>query len=256
MLNDAKNALDNQDYENAAQLFFTVIKTDPQNDLAHQGLGYALYKSNRLEESQQYCETAIELNPNLPMPYVILSYINYKKREDFEKCYQLAEKAYALAPDLPETLACFGFTSLLLNKNEQAVKFLQRALSISPSEWEIHNNLSIAYTRLNKFEEAYRETLVIYKLKPSLKMGIMLMLSFMAIDRVIKSSRVILFGSIFAALLLTSSSLLLIPAIYASLMLVGGIYALMQKSTKAGIITILLALVIYLIVFLLAAWLK
>ncbi len=249
MLTEAKKALDNKDYAEAIRLYSLVIEAEPKNELAYQGLADALYKSNKLAEARNYCEMAIKLNPNLPSIYVTLCYVNYKLGNKAEECYQLAEKAYTLAPNMTETLACFGFACLLLNKNEQSIKLLQEALNIDSSEWDVRNNLSIAYSRLNRFEEANDEILAMYRLKPSIQIGIKLILAYGSLKKVKTVTRVVLFGCILFSLIFNSTVLLIVPAIYAALILLSGIYALSRNLLRIGIVTILSGLILYFVIF-------
>jgi len=248
MLDKANKALDDKQYREAVRIFSDLLKNDPNNPLIYQGLAKAFYKLELLDESKRSCEKAIELNPDLPLPYATLSYIAYKHSGDIEQCYELAKKAYSLAPDLPEVLECFGFACLLKDQNEDGVRHLENALPNSPSKYETLNNLSISYARLNRFEEAYRYTLLMYNIRPSFKMLIRIAIAFMALTRVRIIASIILISSFFGSIFFHSPWILIIPFFYAVVLMIIGTYSILQKSTKAGIFSIVGSLTILIII--------
>lgn len=256
MLDDANEALEKSDYVRAISLYSEALKSSPHDALVYQGLAKALYKLGKYEEAERNCESAIQLDPTLPIPYVILSYLKYDRKEDFNTCYQLAERAYELAPNLPETNRCLGGASLLVDNNEQAVTLLEKALSLGLVEWQIYYNLSVACTRLNKADEAFIWGREFYKLRSSPDTGIKLFLLFMNQRKIKNWSSVLLFGTIISAIILRFAGLLIIPAVYDSLLLVFGIYAINQGSKRSGAKTIIGTLLSFLILLVLAIWLK
>jgi tetratricopeptide (TPR) repeat protein len=199
------------------------------------------------DEAKRNCEKALELDSNLPIPYTILSYIEYITTGDIERCTNLAKKGFSLDPDFPETLECLGFTCLLQGKNEEGIQYLEKALPIASSKYAIYNNLSLAYVRVNRLDDAYNVTLSMYKIKPSLKAFIKIVISFMSLKMVRNISSVILILALLGSMYLKASFLLLIPLLYAFVLLAIGVFALLQKATRAGILAILVSLVIFIV---------
>jgi tetratricopeptide (TPR) repeat protein len=245
MLEKANKALEDERYKEAVEIFSDVIANDSNNSLAYQGLAKAFYVLESFDEAKRNCEKAIGLDSNLPIPYTILSYIEYKITGDIEQCNKLAKKAFSLGPDFPETLECLGFICLLQGKNGEGIQYLERALPNASSKYAIYNNLSIAYVRVDRLDDAYNATLSMYKIKPSLRVFIKSVISFMSLKKVKNISSVvlpfILLGSIYLKVLL------LVPLLYALVLLIIGIFALLQKATRAGILAIFGSLVIFII---------
>jgi tetratricopeptide (TPR) repeat protein len=256
MLDDAQKALVSRDYAGAARLLSAAIKNDPQNALAYQYLAFALYKIGDLEAAKRNCEITTKLNPNLPLPWVVLSYLSYKEEMDIEKSSELAQKAYALAPNHPEVLTCLGFVNLLMKEDEQAVRVLEEAVSSDPRIWDAWNNLSIAYMHLGKRRNALRATFELFKQRPSLSTGIWLFASFMALREIVVASRVMLFASIFLAIWFNSPAFLLFLVFYAFLLLPISVYSFSRKAIKAGVMATTGSLLLILLAWLLDTWLQ
>ena len=162
MLFNTKKPLENN--EKDIQSLLNALQKNPNNPLTYQELGMAFYKSTKFEEAKQYAEKAVELNPSLPLPFTTLSYIKLIEGDNYEDCYQLAQKAYNLAPEMTETIICLGTACLAVEKNEDGIKLLEKAVSDRPNERGIYNNLAIAYTRLNEVEKALNSYIKLYKL--------------------------------------------------------------------------------------------
>jgi Tfp pilus assembly protein PilF len=250
MFKQAKDALDNKQYEEAIQLFLEIIKTDSQNALAHADLAMALYKSKRWDEARKSCDDALSLDPNTPIPHVVLAYLSYLENKDNDLCYQFAKTAYDLAPELPETLSCFGFALLLRNETEQAVPLLEKALPLSTAQWEIRNNLSIAYRKLGQFDKTFYETLYLLKHKRSVHLIARLVTSFLAMKQLRYPTIIILsiclLGGVFGLV-----NLLIVPIVYLSIAIMLGGYGIFQKETRSTSVSIvLISLLLFILVIL------
>ena len=250
MFKQAKDALDNKQYEEAIQLFSEIIEADTQNALAHSELAMALYMSKRWDEARESCNDALSLDPNMPIPHVVLAYLSYLEDKDNDLCYQFAKEAYDLAPELPETLACFGFALLLRNETEQAIPLLEKALPLSTAQWEIRNNLSIAYGRVGQLDKTFHETLYLLKHKRSVRLIVRLIMSFLTMKQSLYPSIIVLFLCLFGGIL-GFVNLLIIPIIYLSITTIFGMYGIFQKEIRsAGVSLILISLFLFIAVIL------
>ena len=247
MLEKANKALEDERYKESVEIFSGVIVHDPSNSLAYQGLAKAFYVLGSFDEAKKNCEKALELDSSLPIPYTILSYVEYETTGDIEQCHNLAKQGFSLSPQLPETLECLGFICLLQGKNEEGIQYLEKALPDASSKYAIYNNLSIAYVRVNRLDDAYNVTLSMYKIKPSLKVFIQSVISFLSLRKVRNISSVVLVITFLGSIYLKASALLLVPLLYALVLLSIGVFALLQKATKAGILAIFGSLAIFIV---------
>jgi len=248
MMREAITKLEQKNYKEAIRLFSNMIENEPNNPLAFQGLAKAYYKSNLLEKAKESSERAIELDPKLALPYSLLAYIEYKQTGNIDRCYDLAKQAFLLNPDNPDILECFGFSCLLKGENEEGIQYLEKALPDSSSKYEIQNNLSVAYARLNRFDEAYKATKSLYRYKPSIRTFFKVVLLFFSLNKVKTITRIILLLSF--SLSFWFPGVLIIPFIYAMGLIVLGIYSISQKVIKGGIVTIIVSIMILSLIFL------
>jgi tetratricopeptide (TPR) repeat protein/Zn-dependent protease with chaperone function len=97
----ASEALDKQDYEQAAKLYRQVMAEAPGFDHVYRRLGYALAQSGKSEEGLRYLERAYEMNPspeNMSTLAVFLDEPSEGKQSsklNQERALELAKKALA-----------------------------------------------------------------------------------------------------------------------------------------------------------------
>lgn len=68
-----------------------------------------------------------------------------------------AERAIALAPDLPEAHVAMGYARMSAGRFSHAEESLKRALKLNPNDWEAANNLGIVYLQTGRMVRAIQQ---------------------------------------------------------------------------------------------------
>jgi tetratricopeptide (TPR) repeat protein len=98
-----------------------------------------------------------------------------QKNHDAKKCF---EKALSINKDSAEALNNLGFMAQIEKRYNRAIKYYDKALAIRPDSPTFHYNLGAAYFSKHKFDEAAQEYRLAYQYDPDIfqrvsKTGIM-----------------------------------------------------------------------------------
>jgi TolB-like protein/DNA-binding winged helix-turn-helix (wHTH) protein/Flp pilus assembly protein TadD len=128
-----------------AQELLGQVPTD--TFLAHWAKGQLLRAQGRITDAIPEYEAAIALNPNFPSPYGNLAQTKLLTGS-FEEVAPLIEQAIRLSPRDPELGYwddLIGLTHLLQSRTDEAIVWLEKARSASPTRPFIHADLAAAY---------------------------------------------------------------------------------------------------------------
>jgi Flp pilus assembly protein TadD len=139
--------------ELAARAFAAVVEIEPENALAQQGLGIALFDSRRFEEAVGPLTRATELDPSFWRAHNTLGII-----ADREERYDLAVSNYTSAIELQPMLASVrnnrGYSKYLSGDLEGAKRDFLVALEIDPEYERALRNLGLVYAREEDYDLA------------------------------------------------------------------------------------------------------
>ncbi len=254
MLENAKLLMSKGEYERAAQVYSEAAQKDPGNPLVFLGLAEAFYSLRQFSEAKQNAEKAIELDPSLSIPYVILAYLSLMQEKDYQTSYQLAEKAYQIEPDSGRTTKCLGIVSFYLGKNEQSAELLEKGVKSMPDDKESYPYLWEVYRRLKNYDRIYQVSKEIYRLQPSIETRYWVYATYLnttyTLAKVYRVMSPILFiGCFIGAFLLRSPILFIFPAVYLIWMIVCNIFLYRSGAKFAAIIRISYSMVFLLILY-------
>ncbi len=85
----------------------------------------------------------------------------------WENSITLWSDAVAKYPESNTANAMMGVVYMELGMDEEAVKYLEKAIQILPYDYQSRNNLGIVYGKLDQFEKAYRELTIAMQLDPN-----------------------------------------------------------------------------------------
>ncbi len=188
-------------YLQAVQRLQNAVQETPDAYDAYQWLARSLAALGRYEEAVVAARRALELNPLLAMPRVVLGAIYLLKdrrlpeaHAEFMKAVSLdpslawahewlarsyeaqgqfreAEKAFRaaieLAPDRPQPYADLGALLLRQKRSEEAIPMLAKAVNMAPTSISARVNLGFAYFSERRFQEARMEYWRAFRLRPS-----------------------------------------------------------------------------------------
>lgn len=156
-LKAAQICLKDKKFHQARQLFERVVKKDPDQVLALQGLGLSLLSLARLEESQAALQKAVGLKPELWRAQNALGVIA-NRQERPQQALMAFAKALKIMPDQPAILNNMAVSHMILGHLDQAEVLLKKSLMIDKEYSLAFNNLAVVLARLGR----HREALVVF----------------------------------------------------------------------------------------------
>jgi len=93
----------------------------------------------------------------LIIPLLFLVLLTYERNSVWRDDYRLWKDAASKSPRKGRVLLNLGITYSSDGMNDLAVSILRRAISLYPSDTDLHHNLGTALAQMGKFEEAAKE---------------------------------------------------------------------------------------------------
>jgi tetratricopeptide (TPR) repeat protein len=161
-------------YQGALRLYLERARDHPEDISTIQKIAECHYRLGNYDGALDSSRAAIAIDTQLAVPHTILAYVYYHRGKHDDSVAE-AQKAYGLAPELPDTLDCYGTILLAGGRISDAIPLLEKAVELEPSRLSARTNLSIAY-KVNKNRKKYLEqTWLAFKIKPSAAYGLRLL---------------------------------------------------------------------------------
>lgn len=141
------------------------LQKAPNKSRTNLNYGMALYGEGKKDESLQYINKAVELNPEyydaVNNRGNVLSSMGKIKEAlpDYLKCTKMQ-------PDNVNGLCNLGITYAILNKTDEAIQAFNRVLTLSPQNAQGHFNRGLLYYNTGKWEEAEKDLTETLRLNP------------------------------------------------------------------------------------------
>ena len=123
----------------------------------------------RARESLVFYQRAVELDPNFAIAYARIG-VHYFNQRQLETSKQYTQKAYDLRDRVSERERLYiteKYYNYVTGEIDKAIETLQTWSKLYPDDFVPHNNLSIAYRILGRYEEALKESLEAVRLRPN-----------------------------------------------------------------------------------------
>ena len=161
--------LDPRNLERASVLAQKAMALDDALPQAHQSLGLTYLYKQQHEQAKAEFEQAIALDPNFANAYVQLGSTLLCCTGRPEEGVGLIEKGIRLSPRQPPAihLNLLGLAYIALGRYEEAIATLKQALNRDPNLLFAHVNLAVAYSELDREEEARAEAETVVRLNPN-----------------------------------------------------------------------------------------
>ena len=120
-------------------------------------------------EALAFYKHAVELDPNFAMAYARIS-VHYGNQQEFETAKQYVQKAYDLRDRVSERERFYiteKYHNYITGDMDKGVETLQTWARLYPNDFIPHNNLSLNYQLIGRFDDATREALEAIKLSPN-----------------------------------------------------------------------------------------
>ena len=122
----------------------------------------------RARESLTFYKRAIELDPNFAMAYARIG-VHYGNFEQLESAKPYVEKAYELRDRVSEREKLYiteKYFTYITGEIDKTIETLQTWSRLYPNDFIPHNNLSINYQLIGRYDEAVKESLEAVRLSP------------------------------------------------------------------------------------------
>jgi tetratricopeptide (TPR) repeat protein len=119
------------DFKEAEAEYRAALSEAPKYAEAHANLGAVLIRLDRYEEAIHCYETAFALAPNLTPILLNIGIAHYRKAE-FEKAVEAFKRFLEVSPAHAQATQLIGLSLVDLGRDEEALKYLEPALSDAP----------------------------------------------------------------------------------------------------------------------------
>lgn len=142
-----------QVWHDSETLWRHVLAVDPDSSLAHNNLGNALFRRDKLEEAIKHFRQAIEIDPNYARAHYNLGYAlaNQGKLEEAIEHYR---QTLQIDPTIVEADISMGNLLVQKDKFEEGIGHYRHALKFRPGDSETHFRLGAALAKQGHLEEA------------------------------------------------------------------------------------------------------
>jgi protein O-GlcNAc transferase len=143
-----------------------VLRNDPDNDAALNGLGMLYGDSGDAEQAEKMFRRAIAISPDTAAYHANLG-VTLKRAGRVSEAIECYRRALLAQGDDPGVLCNLGNALLESGRPEEAVRYLEKAVAIRPDHADAHVNLAIALHALGRIEEACAHAREAVRLAPS-----------------------------------------------------------------------------------------
>ncbi|MCX7642484.1 MAG: tetratricopeptide repeat protein [Armatimonadetes bacterium] len=198
-LQDAQQAIANQDWGKAEQLLRQATKVDPHNREAWQLLTTVLVRQNRWDEAKELVsgipdrkvkaeallvladiaylrrdwkeaeaiyKQVLELDPNNATALNNYGYMLAELGEKLDEAEAMIRKALKIRPNEPAFWDSLGWVYYQRGKYKEALRWVEKAVKAAPNDAELRYHLGMIFWKLGEREKALRELREAVKIDP------------------------------------------------------------------------------------------
>ncbi len=145
-------------YADAVKVYETIINNakeiKPQHWPIFFALGTSFDKLGDWKNAERNLRRSLELSPTQPDVLNYLGYSFLMRGDNIEQARELIEKAIKKRPTDPQIMDSMGWMLYLSGDYNQAMQYLERAVSLLPADATVNEHLGDVYWRLGRKTEA------------------------------------------------------------------------------------------------------
>lgn len=130
-----------QDFAGSVNAFEQAVQGEPRLAPAHYNMALSLKRLDRLAEAEAALRKTLELTPENADAWCELGVVMWARQRDNADLLDAFEHALAIDPDHIGALNQKGLLLHALERGEEAVALLQKAIGLAPKRPELHVNL-------------------------------------------------------------------------------------------------------------------
>jgi len=154
--------------DRAEEMLGRAMKIEPDNVDAKSSAALLYFAKGEIDRSAAFAEQAIAIDPSFPYTYAILMKDRVAQGRTAESI-PLEEKAIRLSPRDPFVDLWYrdlGYSHLLLGQDEEAVRWMEKAVATNDRVWTHHKQLAAAYALTGRIDAAHKEVEAVARLSP------------------------------------------------------------------------------------------
>jgi tetratricopeptide (TPR) repeat protein len=145
------------DYERAVKEFRQVVALNPKFEKANYFIGQSLIRLNRFDEAEKAFSRELEITPADVLSKYHLALTLIERKIEPDRTLSILEEAIALKYDYADARYQLGKMYLEKGETNKAIEQLEIAVNSDANKDYIHYQLSIAYRKASRKDEADRE---------------------------------------------------------------------------------------------------
>ena len=150
---------------NAAGAFRTVLKTDPENILAHFYLAVSYHRLHDFDNAVKQLDQTLELDPSNTRALELLGTI-WLEEKNYSRARQCFERLLKLVPEDYGANYNLGVLAARNGKWAQAIPYVRAAVEADPQSAPAHSTLGLAYLQTGHAPQALAELRQAVRLAP------------------------------------------------------------------------------------------
>jgi len=160
---EAKNHIEQGDYDKAIEIYKYVLLRYGDNDIAveyaNAYLGDIYLTLRKLDLAENHIRKAIDRRPDKPNYHYLLGF-TYSIQRQWDKAIAAFEVAVDKDPNNGEYLRGLGWAIHCAGDKAKGLAYLHRAIDLAPTNMNILTDLAVAYLSALQFDKArkYAET--------------------------------------------------------------------------------------------------
>lgn len=150
----------------ARENFEKAIELNSKDHRSHCNLGIVLMTQGKFDQALESFSRSIALKESFPIPYQWMGLIYFQKKKFLE-----ALKYFKKALEYHKEVKFYNFITvccIILNRHQEALPYIEKALALEPKNPTLHNNLGHVYLGLKKYSEAFKAYNQALQLNPNL----------------------------------------------------------------------------------------
>ncbi len=153
---------------NAKSVLERALRLEPGSIPVLEAYCRFLNATNQFVESLVACARALNVDPwnGMALYHIGLAQLQLGRFEDALATFQQADRFDTPRVSRWTWMIGAGWVSLLMDRNEDAVKWLQRSIAVTAASGRTHMLLAVAYLRLGRLDEAHATMAEAMALRP------------------------------------------------------------------------------------------
>jgi tetratricopeptide (TPR) repeat protein len=154
LINQAKEAIEKQDYPTAQKILDKVILSKPKNDVAYAQRARVFVRQSKYDLALSDAEKSLSLNPNNVEALNVRGVVMREAKKDANAAIADFNKAMSIDPKYYFAVFNRGLTYGVIGKTTEAIADFTKAIEILPNNPTPFYSRGVAYERQEKYNEA------------------------------------------------------------------------------------------------------